>query len=442
MPRPNSLLRPRLVCQFCDSLSSQRLRPLRYDTLAARNACRPYLRSRILGTSGPRALSSSAQPAGNAGSSRHPVKNAAEDEDEFVAEPLARTGTEKVSSVTDMMTYIEKSKAKVLSHRGIPEEADVRAALQACRVVADYITDESVQPELARMVSEADSVASNLLSLDSSRTAEASRAPDAGGNSVSAQVQKIIDAISHAAYAIISYPPVFITPSVLRQYIDVQARLGKPETLPRVFQMYASKPEAQEAPGRLAYRQQDPDKVANAIDPKVIDTALDTAIEARNLDAAVGIIENSYMTKAYKRNKLLRNALLPLGTFAATPLAAYILASNFSGLQETMDNASATNVAFAGILAYVGFTASIGVVALTTSNDQMKRVTWAPGTPLRMRWLREEERAALDKIACAWGFRDTRRQGEEEGPDWDILREYIGQKGMVLDRAELMEGMD
>ncbi|OTA75606.1 hypothetical protein M434DRAFT_56339, partial [Hypoxylon sp. CO27-5] len=252
----------------------------------------------------------------------------------------------------------------------------------------------------------------------------------------------IIDKISHTAYTIISHPPVFITPDLLEKYVDVQSRLSRPETLPRVFQMYASKPMPREIGGSISYTKQNPNKVANAIDPKVIGKALDTAIEARNLDAAVGIIENGYATKAFIRNKLLRQGLLPTGTFAATPMAAYVLATNFSDFQSAMDSATATNVAFAGILAYVGFTASIGIVALTTANDQMKRVTWAPGIPLRMRWIREEERAALDKIACAWGFREKWRQGEEEGADWDALREYIGHKGMVLDRTELMEGMD
>jgi hypothetical protein len=107
-----------------------------------------------------------------------------------------------------------------------------------------------------------------------------------------------------------------------------------------------------------------------------------------------------------------------------------------------MDSAMATNVAFAGILAYVGFTATIGVVAVTTANDQMDRVTWAQGMPLRERWIREDERAAIDRIASAWGFREVWRRGEEEGEDWDNLREWVGRRGMILDRVELMEGME
>lgn len=102
----------------------------------------------------------------------------------------------------------------------------------------------------------------------------------------------------------------------------------------------------------------------------------------------------------------------------------------------------ATTVAFTGLLAYMAFTGTIGIVALTTANDQMERVTWAQGMPLRERWIREEERAAIDRVAQAWGFKETWRRGEEEGLDWDALRDWAGQRGMLLDAAELMEGME
>ncbi|KAI5925436.1 hypothetical protein F4810DRAFT_79627 [Camillea tinctor] len=345
-------------------------------------------------------------------------------------------------SITNMVAYVENHKSRVLNHRGIPSEAQVEAALRACKVVADYIMDDSVRPQVSHMITELESTASTLLSIDAPQTPMSSDPSETSGTQISAQLRQMIDMISDAAYATLLYPPVFITPSLLQLYVDVQARLGKPESLPQIFHLYASKPMPREGSGSLRYVKQNPNKAANSINPKVIETALDAAIEAKNLDAAVGIIENSYKTQAFIRNKLLRQAVFPAGVFAATPLAAYALASTFSSFQQTMDSVTATNVAFAGILAYVGFTASMGVVALVTANDHMRRVTWAPGVPLRTRWLREEERAALDKVACAWGFREEWRQGEEEGADWDALREYIGQRGMALDRSELMKGMD
>jgi hypothetical protein len=107
-----------------------------------------------------------------------------------------------------------------------------------------------------------------------------------------------------------------------------------------------------------------------------------------------------------------------------------------------MDVGPATWIAFSAIMAYVVFTSTMGVVALTTANDHMNRVVWIPGRPLRQRWLREEERAALDRVAAAWGFKDPLMRGQEEGEDWETLREILGMRGMILDKSDLMEGME
>ncbi|KAI1342461.1 hypothetical protein F5Y15DRAFT_304983 [Xylariaceae sp. FL0016] len=445
MPRPAVMARPRSICQICESIStSQRHRTTNLVAIArsASTPSQPRRSVRASGATAKRWLSSAFLPTGNADTAKsNDAERMAEQNGQTTVRIPKPTGQD-LSSVTNMMAYMDNYSSKVLAHRGIPSEADVSAALQACHVVAGYITDDSVQPQIVHMVTELDSTASNLLSLEAAKKAETSKPADAASARIAGQFRQIVDQISSTAYSIVTYPPVSITPSLLEQYVNVQARLGRPETLPQVFSLYASKPLAREQAGSLSYTQRNPKSAENAIEGEVAEKALDTAIEAKNLDAAVSIIENSYTTPAFIRNKLLRSGMLPIGTFAATPVAAYILASNFSNLSQAMDSATATNVAFVGILAYVGFTASLGVVALTTANDQMKRVTWAPGVPLRMRWVREPERAALDRIACAWGFQEKWRQGEEEGLDWDALREYIGQKSMVLDRTELMEGME
>jgi hypothetical protein len=107
-----------------------------------------------------------------------------------------------------------------------------------------------------------------------------------------------------------------------------------------------------------------------------------------------------------------------------------------------VDYSLALKYTFAGLLAYSGFAVSIGLVALGTANDQMVRVTWIPGTPLRERWVREEERAALDTVAMAWGFEEAHKRGFEEGEEWELLREVCGRKGMILDNPILMDGME
>ena len=320
----------------------------------------------------------------------------------------------------------------LLSQEKVPSEADTNYLIGRCKFVAKLLVFESPTSSLDRK----NGATSALLSLDdsSARKVPIHKLPPA--------LKCMADELSDLVYSIIKHPPVFITPAVLEAYVETQALLGKSQTFPETFQLYASKPVPQEGSFPIRYSEQNPNKVANAIPLPVADRALQTAINTKQLVVAMDIIEAVYTTKAFQRAKFVRKGLLPATGLAVAPVAAYTIASQLAVLQTTMDSAMATNVAFAGILAYVGFTATIGVVAVTTANDQMDRVTWAPGVPLRERWMREEERAAIDKVAGAWGFRESWRRGEEEGEDWDALREWVGRKGMMLDRVELMEGME
>jgi len=278
--------------------------------------------------------------------------------------------------------------------------------------------------------------ASALLSLDDS-----SGAKKIPLQKLPVVTQRTVDDLSQLAYSIIKHPPVFITPDILELYVKIQANLSRPQTLPEVFNLYTDKPLPREGTP-IRYSRQNPNKVANAVPVAVADRALQAAIDSKQLVVAMDIVQSTYTTTAFHRAKFVRKGLLPATAAAAAPIAAYAVASQLALLQTTMESTMATNVAFAGILAYVFFTGTIGVVAVTTANDQMDRVTWAPGIPLRERWMREEERAAIDKIAGSWGFRETWRRGEEEGEDWDALREWIGRKGLILDRVSLMEGME
>ncbi|KAI0204954.1 hypothetical protein F4808DRAFT_456695 [Astrocystis sublimbata] len=425
MHRPAALSRPRSICQICESIATaQRRRAASPLIAAARNATQR--------ASGPRHLTSasaSLQKRALSTTIPHSSKNAP------TAERRPDELAQVKSSVAGVMTFVQ-----TLLSKPTLSEQEASAALEVCAIMAARFTDESVQPQLAHAISQLDSTASTLLSLDEEDAKSSAESPLIPEHHP-AELRESIDKISDTAYSIVAYPPVFITPKLLKQYVRVQAKLGRPQTIPAIFQLYATKPVLEEGSSPPKFTAQNPHKAANAIESDVVDMALDTAIAVKNLDAAVGIVENSYGTTAFMRSKLLRKGLLPFCTLAATPPAAYILATKFADSQQAMDSGMATGVAFAGILTYVGFTASLGLVALTTMNDHHKRVSWAPGRPLRKRWIREEERAALDKIACAWGFKDEWRKGEEEGADWDALKEYCGQKGMILDRTELMEGM-
>ena len=322
---------------------------------------------------------------------------------------------------------------KLLSPNRVPSEREIVIALMQCNSLAHYLVYDPPSPSLDRN----DGAASALLSLD-----DPPKIKKIPLHKLPPPIQRMADELSRVAFSVVKYPSVFITPKVLEVYTGIQSSLGKPETFPEVFNMYANKPLPEEGPPPVKYKKQNPNKVANAVPVDTANRALQTAIDAKQLVAAMDIIDSTYTKTAFLRAKFVRQGLLPATALTAAPVAAYVVASQFATLQTTMDSAIATNVAFAGILAYVGFTATIGVVAVTTANDQMDRVTWAQGMPLRDRWIREDERAAIDKIAGSWGFREVWRRGEEEGEDWDNLREWIGRRGMILDRVELMEGME
>ena len=329
--------------------------------------------------------------------------------------------------------------ASVVKSDAVPSELAVQHALNVCEDLARSVVEPNTSAETPPRLEKTPT--SNLLSLDEKPQAPLSSSPT---ETVSRRVLEdhAADSISSTAYSIITDPKVFITPALLVTYIYTQSILGRPRSFPRIFDLYASKPIPQ--PGRLPikYKDANPKRASSAVPLVLAHTALTAAIEAKDLPLCLSIIDTSVCTTAYKRSKVLRRAFLPFSGLALAPAAAYVLAAQLSQYQHSMDHQLATNMAFVGILAYVGFTATIGFVAIATGNDQMDRITWAMGTPLRERWLREEERALVDRVAGAWGFQDENKKGEEEGGEWEALREWALMRGMVLDKPELMEGME
>ena len=329
---------------------------------------------------------------------------------------------------------------KIVETEKIPQEAEILNSLFICEELGNSIKGVSTSAAHEQN-KDVPTPAGSLLFLDEGID------PKSGSSrnnlAVTRDVEdKAIDSLSHTAYRIITDPKVFITPKVMESYIKIQALLERPESLGEVLQLYATKPIPVPQSTPIRYVPAKPNAVASAVPVMNASAALDAAIRAQNLPLCIDIIKNTVCTKAFYRQKLLRRAGIPASGLALAPLAAYTLATQLSIFQNSMSNEMATNIAFAGILTYVGCTATIGFIALTTTNDQMERVTWATGTPLRERWLKEEERALLDRVACAWGFKESWKRGDEEGRDWEALRELVGLRGMVLDRVELMEGME
>ncbi|GAO15494.1 uncharacterized protein UV8b_03023 [Ustilaginoidea virens] len=335
----------------------------------------------------------------------------------------------RIPEPAELARVAQDGEKKLLSVDGIPASQLTTAALESCLRAATVL-----HPQLKRAEAQSRAAASKLVTLGAERTG--SKIP------IDAKIQDAVHRISHSAYAIITHPNVEMKPEFLELYVQVQAQLGRPESLPSVLGLYATKPKPVVKGGQIAYVKQNPNAASRAIEQGVAELALQTAIDAKNLDASLGIIEAAYCVPAFKRQKLVRHGTAPAFGLATLPLGIFGLSTAYAAYwQNTMDVSTATGICVAGISGYFFVVGSLGVIAKLSNKDQMKRVTWTPGTPLRYRWLREDERAALDKVACAWGFKEPWRHGEESGPEWEGLKEYMGYRQMLLDRVEFMDGM-
>ena len=319
---------------------------------------------------------------------------------------------------------------------GVPSEAAVHDALQICKHLAESLTGsfeikgESQTPDRTPT--------SNLLTLEENTTRIS---PPKRKAPIKAQ-DEIQKKVANTAYRIVTDPKTFITPISLSLYVDTQAILRQPQSFPRVFDMYASKPVPRTGSTPITYSEPDPNSPKAAVPLPVAKQALNAAIEAQDLPLCLNIITTTVATSAFKRAKFLRKALFPCTAFALSPAAAYALGKLYGDNQERLDQQQAIMMGTVGFMTYFTLTAVSAYIAITTSNHQEDRVTWLIGTPLYIRWFREEERAFTDSIAQAWGFQDYLKRGEEEGEDWENLRLWIMERRMVLDKPELMEGME
>jgi hypothetical protein len=256
----------------------------------------------------------------------------------------------------------------------------------------------------------------------------------------------VMNTISSSAEQILRDPNIYITTNILNAYVNLQCLLQKPSSFPDIFALYAQKSAPKQArDGAVSYHAASPFAMKNpgaAVPPGTAATALKSAIAAHDLALAIDIVETTYATVAYRNSKIVRDAGLPLATAGTLPFVLWAVCNQIGALSPALSQVSAANMAFAGFMTYLGTVGTLGYITVTTSNDQMERVTWAQGIPLWERWTREDERAAIDKIALAWGFKDASRRGEEDGEEWDFLREWVGMRSMILDKVSLMEGME
>jgi hypothetical protein len=248
--------------------------------------------------------------------------------------------------------------------------------------------------------------------------------------------------LSKLAEGLLKHPNVFVGRDVLTIYIRLQRLLNRAHAIPEILYLYANKPVPQEGSSPPKFSTPSPKAPSQAIPEELAEESLTAAIEAKDMALALSVIDHTYRTPAWTRRRMLTKMGLPGVLTAMAPLAIYMIAQEMSVYSGLIDPWTFKMYAFAGISTYVLCTGTLGFVALTTYNDDHDRVVWRPGVPLLDRYIRADERAALDRIACAWGFKELWKRGDEEGEDWEGLRQLCLLRGMQLDRPELMPGMN
>ncbi|KAJ5627963.1 hypothetical protein N7490_010191 [Penicillium lividum] len=347
-----------------------------------------------------------------------------------------RTFASESTNSGSEIQQIEKDASALHQSDQVPSNESVVKLLQKCQKIAEsLVSREHDHPEGS--ANDEGNATSSLLEMEEKSTKPAPQAKSSANLD-----PRLADTICRITTNILKDEKVFITPEALESYTKTQTLLDRAEHLPEIFHMYANKPVPEEGSSPIKFLKAKPKSINSAVPAELANMALDVAIAQKNLSLVLAIIDNTFCAPAFPRAKIFKKASVPLVGLAAAPAACYALASWAATFQNTMDPSTATGIAFAASLAYVGGTSSLGIMAITTANDQMERVVWLSGIPLRQRWLREEERAAMDKVAVAWGFKDPYMRGEEVGEEWESLREFIGMRGMVLDKTELMAGME
>ena len=226
-------------------------------------------------------------------------------------------------------------------------------------------------------------------------------------------------------------------------YYPVQERLlSRARAIPEILYLYANKPVPQEGSSPPSFSKPSPKAASQAVPADVADEALTAAIEAKDMSLALAVVDHTCRAPAWTRHRTLTKMGIPGVLAAMTPLAIYMIAQELSVYSGFIDPWTFKMYAFAGISTYVMCTGTLGFVALTTYNDDHDRVVWRPGVPLLDRYVRADERAALDRIACAWGFKELWKRGDEEGEEWEGLRQLCLLRGMVLDKSDLLPGMN
>ncbi|KAF1970248.1 hypothetical protein BU23DRAFT_570845 [Bimuria novae-zelandiae CBS 107.79] len=419
----------RSVCQLCDFVLRQ---PSRRSFLAAASAFRaPALRRQ------------SAKQ--HAIAPRLPVRSAATAR-KLREQPAGVDNTqqwaERAAAVNRSMAHVERHMAWLKSSNKVEPEAATLEALEGLeRIAHEAISIRSGKPPPRKMEIKQSS-AGAILSMGREEEEAPVVQPTTTTRAPSINELPSPRYISQLAMDLLKHPTIFISPQILGAYIRLQRLVGCPRTIPQILHLYANKPVPELGSSPPKFTNPSPKAAKQAIPADLAEEALGAAIEAKDMPLALDIIDVSYCAPAWRRHRIITKLGVPGFLATLTPLAIYIIAQEASVYSGYIDPTLFKTYTFLGVSTYVLCTGTLGFVALTTHNDHHTRVVWQPGTALLDRYLREDERAALDRIACAWGFKEEWRRGDEEGEEWEGLREWVSLRGMVLDKPDLMPGMN
>ncbi|KAF2856030.1 hypothetical protein T440DRAFT_463366 [Plenodomus tracheiphilus IPT5] len=349
--------------------------------------------------------------------------------------------SERIASVKTKLAEVESRIREIHNSPRVQSEAVIMGVLDDLDHVAQLsLAIRSRQPLPAKTPlrqSSAGAILSGLGSEENSKAQKAVRTKQLGLDALPSPSY-----LSKLAEELIKNEKVFISPNILGLYIHLQRLLARPKTIPEALYLYAHKPVPEEGSSPPKFSNPSPKSAKQAVPADLAHDALTAAIEAKDLSLALAVVDQSYRTTAWKRHRMITKMGLPAALASVAPLAIYMIAQELSVYSGFIDPAIFKLYAFLGMSTYVLCTGTLGFVAWTTHNDHHDRVVWRPGVPLLDRFIKEDERAALDRIACAWGFKEEWRRGDEEGEEWEGLRQWILLRGMVLDKPDLMPGMN
>jgi hypothetical protein len=430
--KPGSLplrVQSRPVCQLCDYVLQQPVS--RRAFLTASTLKTPSIRRQT-------ARTQAAIPRISARRIQTTWRNV--DKSDFPEDYSPQATSNSIAAVKTKLAEVEAQVKAILNSNKVESEKTIYAVLEDLQEIAESaIAIRSRQPPPTKATirqSSAGAILSGLGSEDTPKQKKTYTKP-LGLNELPTPTY-----LSKIAEAFLKHPNIFIGPNVLKAYIRLQRLLNRPHAIPEILYLYANKAMPQEGSSPPKFLKPWPEAASHAIPADLAEESLTAAIEAKDLSLALAVVDHTVRAPAWRRHRMITKMGLPSVLAAMTPLAIYMIAQELSVYSGYIDPWTFKMYAFAGISTYVMCTGTLGFVALTTYNDDHDRVVWRPGVPLLDRYVRADERAALDRIACAWGFKELWKRGDEEGEEWEGLRQLCLLRGMVLDKADLLPGMN